>query len=229
METRYLHNAEAGDAHIVVMYPYRDVMATILFALSRADCSRCHPPVWLLMWQRIAVAISCGITSGWGVIFPPVNLSDSDAILTFTSRRAKYGTPLFYSIFIFILFYLASDNVFFLLSPEISVRLLHIISAHIFAPNVNQNDDAFLLSGFISPIFSDMTLSRSLFLVCSWSARILGAWNSLVSFYVFTWIFILPFVYRLFLQKSYCSLNRLGRDFLLTLCYTFKQFFVLRC
>lgn len=183
LETRYLHNAEAGDAHIVVMYPYRDVMATILFALSRADCSRCHPPVWLLMWQRIVVAISCGITSVWGVIFPPVNLSDSDAILTFPSRRAKYRTPLFYSIF--ILFYLASDNAFILLSLEISVRLLHIISAHIFAPNVNQNVDAFLFSGFISPTFSDMTLSRSLFLVCSWLSHILGAWNYLVSFYVF--------------------------------------------
>ena len=66
-----------------------------------------------------------------------------------------------------------------------SVCLLLVISVHIFAPNVNQNDGAFLFSGFIALIFSDTSLSQSPFFCFILDQPVLWAREILLSFYFY--------------------------------------------
>ena len=87
----------------------------------------------------------------------------------------------------------------------------------------------FLFSVFISLIFSDMTVTKPLsvlFLISPYTGhvRLFCHFFLRISVDFCTLVF-----YRVFLQKGYCSLNKLGRDFMDTLYYTFKEFFMLIC
>lgn len=227
METRYLHNEEAGDAHIVVMCPYRDVMAAILLPLSRVDLQSIPPPSVI---ANVAANSGCNILRAYELRGRCISAREPFRLKCDNWHLwvEEPNTGLFFTFFVF---YLASDRVIFLLNPEISFCFLHVIPFNIFAPVTQTKIMMRSYSLYLYHWCFLTWLSQSLFLFCSWSARILGACDCpVISFYVFPWIFVHSYFIVFSCKRViYWSLNKLGRDFMDTLCYTFKEFFVLIC